>query len=596
LKQLKSQVAPASATDVIWKSVFGDVESVTPKVLYQNFMLKAQGEVKTNLEDAKDLIAAMNSVEIDEHSIPENALKLSKERFEEFLRSEWNDAYDPAKQKSPKNSLNEPISRYWINTSHNTYLTGDQLRSKSSVEAYSLALQRGCKCLELDCWDGGERKGKNIPEGDRLIPVIYHGRTLTSKIEFRDVLLVVNKYLQANPTSFPVILSLENHCSHAYQETMAKMLKKIFGNRLFVPTTFQRTSALPCPEGLLGMVVIKGKRQPEPDEGTATGAGGANGNNPDDPYSDLFNKFDADNKPSSARISSFVPRSKNLTEEETDIDKKDPSEMPKYAHELLEVTLFHGAKFSFFEESIDMLPSHMHSIGETKISKIVKLYDNNPTLWRNYNSGHMTRTYPAASRVDSSNYNPILAWAMGCQLVALNFQTQDDNLALNDGRFRQQGNSGYVLKPDSLLGGDKPATKKITIRVLGGSCLPKPNGEKSGELVDPLVKVEMHDVRMTNRGQEQFYIVGNATKPVDNNGYNPVWKHKGKEFVVESPDVAMVLFKVIDDDVGVDDEIASAAIPVSCLRKGYRSVQLYDHHNSRLGPFQYATLLVHIEY
>jgi hypothetical protein len=112
-----------------------------------------------------------------------------------------------------------------------------------------------------------------------------------------------------------------------------------------------------------------------------------------------------------------------------------------------------------------------------------------------YNLHHMTRTYPAGARVDSSNYHPVLAWAMGCQMVALNFQTSDTPLLLNDGRFRQNGGCGYVLKPQAVLGeAERQPPMNLKIRVLSGTCLPKPDGETVGETIDPYVTLSIHDV------------------------------------------------------------------------------------------------------
>ena len=118
--------------------------------------------------------------------------------------------------------------------------------------------------------------------------------------------------------------------------------------------------------------------------------------------------------------------------------------------------------------------------------------------------------------MDSSNLDPVGPWEAGNQLVALNYQTPGVSMQLNHGKFMENGNCGYVLKPAYMLDENIAPKRNIryTIRVISGRRLPKPGGASRGEVIDPYVQVTLHEPRGTKN---------HRTRTISDNGYNPVW-------------------------------------------------------------------------
>ena len=148
--------------------------------------------------------------------------EMNKYQFIDFLFSKRNGS-NLRELGIINQNLERPFNEYFISSSHNTYLEGDQLTSTSSTNSYKKVLLSGCRSVEVDAWDG-----------DNGEPIIFHGHTLTSRIKFEDAIKTIeNSSFDASP--LPVIISIENHCSQPFREKMAKIMKDVFAEHASMP-------------------------------------------------------------------------------------------------------------------------------------------------------------------------------------------------------------------------------------------------------------------------------------------------------------------------------------------------------------------------
>uniref|UniRef100_A0A452SFW6 Phosphoinositide phospholipase C n=1 Tax=Ursus americanus TaxID=9643 RepID=A0A452SFW6_URSAM len=504
--------------------------------------LEDQGEDGVTLAHAQKLI---HTYELNETAKQHELMTL--DGFMMYLLSPEGAALDPA-HTCVFQDMDQPLPHYFISSSHNTYLTDSQIGGLSSTEAYVRAFAQGCRCVELDCWEG--------PGGE---PIIYHGHTLTSKILFRDVVQTVRDHA-FTLSPYPVILSLENHCGLEQQAVMARHLRTILGDALVTEALGAQTpEELPSPEQLKGRVLVKGKKLPAA-------------------------------RSEDGRILSDQEEEEEEEEEEAEAAEQRTEGAKQISPELSALVVYCCATRlrTLHPNPVPPQPCQVSSLNERKAKKLIREAGNS---FVRHNARQLTRVYPLGLRMNSANYSPQEMWNSGCQLVALNFQTPGYEMDLNAGRFLVNGQCGYILKPACLRQPDTtfdpecpgPPRTTLTIQVLTAQQLPKLNTEKPNSIVDPLVRVEIHGVPADCARKETNYVL--------NNGFNPRWGQT-LQFQLRAPELVLVRFVVEDyDTTSPNDFVGQFTLPLNSLKQGYRHIHLLSKDGASLSP---ATLFVHI--
>ncbi|MCE3049850.1 phospholipase C [Datura stramonium] len=464
--------------------------------------------------------------------------------------------------------MDAPLAHYYIFTGHNSYLTGNQLSSDCSSEPIKKALKKGVRVIELDLWPNTTKDDIDV----------CHGGTLTTPDKLGKCLKAI-KEDAFSVSEYPVILTFEDHL-HPYphlQEKVAQMVKSIFQSMLFIPKSDMYE--FPSPNKLLKKILISTKPPPK--------------NSPSE----------SDNYKVSQHLGNGLDTPIQLQieiEEEDEDEDEDEDEVVKYR----DLIAIHAAKH---RGGMETFGSHGSSdkvgrlsMNEQALENAAAVIQHSQQLIR-FTQRNMLRVYPKGARINSSNYDPLIAWMRGAQMVAFNMQGYDRYLWMMQGFFRANGGCGYVKKPDFLLSGDGTCDE-----VFNSMALPVKKTLKVKIYMGEGWRTDFHFRHFDYCSPPDFYVrMGVVGVPADtqkmrrtktvNDQWIPIWNEEEElEFPIRVPELALLRIDVKDYDPSGEDEFAGqTCLPVSELRTGIRCVPL---RNRRGDVYRSVRLLMRFHF
>ncbi|XP_062230667.1 phosphoinositide phospholipase C 2-like [Phragmites australis] len=538
----------------------------------RRFLREVQGEAAAD-EATKEVMAFV----VEQRLLKKSGL--TAEGFHRWLCSDANAALDP--RRGVYQEMGLPLSHYFIYTGHNSYLTGNQLSSGCSEAPIVKALHDGVRVIELDLWPNAAKDDVEV----------LHGKTLTSPVELIKCLEAIKEHAFAS-SPYPVILTLEDHLTPDLRAKVAKMVKETFGDMLYISES-EHMAEFPSPDDLKGKIIISTK---PPKEYLQTKSDKEEISE-DKAEGGVWGEEISDDKTTARQMSEQYSEKygeEAEEEQEGEAEKKAQHGTDDEYKRLIAIQLTRRKHDMDKDLEVDPDKVTRLSLGEKAYEKATVSHGADIIRFTQRN---LLRIFPRSTRITSSNYNPLMGWSYGVQMVAANMQGHGRKLWLTQGMFRANGGCGYVKKPDILMNSepdklfdpraDLPVKTRLKVTVYMGDGwrfdFRKTHFDKCSP-PDFYARVGIAGVAGDTRIEQTRVMMDN---------WIPMWDHEF-EFPLAAPELALLRVEVHESDNHQKDDFGGqTCLPVWELRPGMRSVRLCDHKGQ---PLRSVKLLMRFEF
>lgn len=445
------------------------------------------------------------------------------------------------------NDLTYPLSSYFISSSHNTYLSGHQLYGEASEEAYKNVLKRGCRCLEVDVWDGDDSdsstsddedeqgyqpprsrrersdskpsrwdrvkaRAARVRSGSRPEPFVQGAQqaSITTGESMPSHAHIRTEAPQPAPDLPPKV---EPRVLHGYTLTQSVSFRSVchaIKENAFVTTDLPVIVSLEV-HACLGQQEVMVDIMREVWAGFLVEVDGDPEKltlpSPESLRRKILIKVKWSPNTETGESNNPVDHvTSQSTEGSTEdgiatsfVKKKKAS---KVLTALSELGIYTRAyTFKHFSQPEASIPTHVFSLSENKMHSMHSDPFHGPALF-DHNRNYLLRVFPKGSRINSSNVDPTFHWMQGAQMVALNWQRIDKGMMLNEGMFA--GTGGWVLKPEGYRcaeasgSADNSSPNKgrlnLELKLLAAQRIPLPADKDISQAskIKPYVKAQLH--------------------------------------------------------------------------------------------------------